>query len=177
MKALQSIGIVKALRFIWYQWYSFLLHISLPPIRVWLLHVAGARIGKDTVIMDVQFVNVYHHGFSRLSIGDRCFVGDEVMLDVRGGIRLENDVTVSNRTSLVSHINVGFADHPLQKIYPTKESPVHIKHGVYIGTGAIILSGVAVGTESVVGAGAVVTHDVPDHVVVVGAPARVIKKI
>ncbi|MBI4065007.1 acyltransferase [Candidatus Gottesmanbacteria bacterium] len=98
-------------------------------------------------------------------------------MDVRGGITLGDQVTLSNGCFIISHINVGFADHPLQKKYPTKEAPVMIKRGAYIGTGAILLPGVTIGAESVVGAGAVVTKNVPDHVVVVGVPARVFKKI
>ena len=177
MKALQSIGLTKAVRFVWYGWYCWLLQISLPPVRNVLLRLAGAKVGIDTVVMDVKFTNVYHYGFSRLTVGDRCFLGDEVMLDVRGGIRLEHDVTVSNRCSIISHINVGYKDHPLQVVYPTKESLVVLKHGAYIGTGATILPGVSVGAGSVVGAGAVVTKNVPAGVVVVGVPAKVMKRL
>lgn len=177
MKALVAIGWGKAIRFIWFGWYAWLVHISLPPVRTWLLRLAGARIGKDTVLFDVRFVNVYHYGFRKLNIGDRCFIGDEVMLDVRGGITMEDDVTLSNRTTVVTHINVGYEDHPLQKTYPTKESHVMIKQGAYVGTGAIVLPGVTIGKQSVVGAGAVVTKDVPERVVVVGVPAIVKKKI
>lgn len=177
MKTIQAIGFWKAVRFVWYCLYTWLIHVSLPPVRVVLLRWAGARVGGDTVLMDIKLVNIYHHGFSRLVIGSRCFIGDEVMLDVRGGIRIENDVTLSNRTTIVSHINVGYEDHPLQKAYPTKESPVVIKRGAYVGTGAILLPGVTIGQESVVGAGAVVTKNVADHSVAVGVPAKVIKKI
>lgn len=177
MKALQSIGFMKALRFVWYGWYAWLLQISLPPVRVWLMQLAGAKVGKDTVIFDVRFANLYHYGFQNLVIGNRCFLGDEVMLDVRGGITLEDDVTLSNRTTIVTHINVGFEDHPLQIHYPMKESRVTIKQGAYIGTCAIVLPGVTVGRESVVGAGAVVTKNIPDKTVAVGVPANVIKKL
>ncbi len=137
----------------------------------------GARIGRDTIIGNITLANLYHYGFSRLTIGDRCFVGDEVMLDVRGGIEIGDDVTLSNRTSVVSHINVGYADHPLQDSYPTKEDGVVFKKGSYTGTGAIILPGVKVGENAVVGAGAVVTKNVPDKTVVAGVPARTIKKL
>lgn len=134
-------------------------------------------MGKDTVIMDVRFVNIHQHGFSRLSIGNRCFIGDEAMLDVRGGIRLEDDVTISNRASIVTHINVGFPDHPLQKMYPMKESHVLVKKGAYVATGVIVLPNVSIGKESVVAAGAVVTKSVSDHVLVAGVPAVVKKKL
>lgn len=177
MKALKTIGVQKALLFVWFQWYGFLIHVSLPPVRTWLLRLAGARVGKDTVIMDVRFINMHQHGFSPLHIGDNCFIGDEVMLDVRGGITLEDCVTVSNRATIVTHINVGFGDHPLQKIYPMKESRVIVKKGAYVATGALLLQGVSIGKESVVAAGAVVTKSVPDHVLVAGVPAVVKKKL
>lgn len=177
MKALQAIGFSKAIRYLWYSWYAWLIHCSLPPVRVWLLRLAGASVGSDTVIFDVQFSNLYHYGFKKLRIGNRCFLGDGVMLDVRGGIVLEDDVTLSNRTTLVSHINVGYPDHPLQTRYPTKEAKIRIQHGAYIGTGAILLPGVTVGERSIVGAGAVVTKNISDRTVAVGVPARSIKKI
>ncbi len=177
MKALQSVGVMKAIRFVWYTMYAWLIHISLPPVRVWLMRLAGAHVGRDTVIFDVTFSNLYHYGFRRLSIGDSCFLGDEVMLDVRGGITLEDHVTLSNRTTIVSHINVGYGDHPLQAAYPTREDRVFVKHGAYVGTGAILLPGVTVGGESVVGAGAVVTTDVEKRTLVGGVPAKYIKTI
>ncbi len=177
MRALHAIGFEKALAFVWYGWFGWLLHISLPPVRVWLLRLVGARVGQDTVILDVDYANLYHYGFRRFRIGDRCFLGDGVLLDVRGGITLEDDVTLSNRTNIISHINVGFTDHPLQKIYPTKESPVVIKRGAYVGTGAIILPGVTIGRESMVGAGAVVTKNVAPRTLVVGVPAKLKKKL
>lgn len=52
-----------------------------------------------------------------------------------------------------------------------------IKHDAWIGAGATILPGVCVGAHAIVGAAAVVTHDVPDYAVVVGSPARVIKTL
>lgn len=177
MKALQSIGFMKAFRFVWYGWYAWLLHVSLPPMRVWLLRFAGAQIGKDTVIFDVSFANLYHYGFRKLVIGDRCFLGDEVMLDVRGGVTVHDDVTISSRTTIVTHVNVGFPDHPLQKVYPTKEILVVIKRGAFVGTGAIILPGVTIGPESVVAAGAVVIKDVAARTMVAGVPAVQKKKI
>lgn len=177
MEALRTIGIGKALRFLGYTVLGKLLHWCIvPQVRSTVLGIAGARIGGDTVILDASFANLYHHGFGNLILGNRCFIGDEVMLDLRGKIALGDSVTLSNRCSIITHINVGYPDHPLQKVYPTKEDRVTIEQGVYVGTGAIILPGVRVGRESVVGAGAVVTHDVQPHTVVAGVPAKVIKR-
>jgi acetyltransferase-like isoleucine patch superfamily enzyme len=177
MKIIETIGVGRALRFLWYWWFTWLLHICLPPVRVLLLRFAGAKIGSDTIILDVVFVNVYHYGFSKIRIGKRCYVGDGVMIDVRGGVALEDDVTLSNRVCVVSHINVGYPEHPLQRYFPTKESKVTIQKGVYVGTAAIILSGVSIGRESVIGAGAVVTKNIPSRVVAHGVPAKVVRSI
>lgn len=178
MEAIRHVGWTKAVRFVWTSLYCWLLRLSFfPQVRALLLTLAGAKIGKDTVIMNVDFANAYHYGFEKLTIGNRCFLGDGVMLDLRGGVRLEDDVTISNRTSIVTHTNVGYKSHPLQKFYPTKEEAVLLKTGSYIGTGAILLPGVTMGRESVVAAGAVVTRDVPSRTVVGGVPANVIKKL
>ena len=177
MNALRTIGFSKAVRFLWYGMYAWLIHVSLSPVRVVLLRLAGATVGTDTVIMDVRFINLHHYGFKRLTIGNKCFLGDEVSLDVRGGIDLADEVTLSGRVTIVTHINVGYHDHPLQQIYPTREDKVVLKRGCYIGTGAIILPGVMIGKKSVVGAGAVVTKHVADSVMVAGVPAAFIKRI
>ncbi len=176
MKALETVGTAKAVRFLFYGWYAVLIRMALPPVRVLLLRWAGARVGRDTVVFDAVYSNLYHYGFGKLSLGDRVFIGDGVMLDVRGGITVGPDVTLSNRATVVTHINVGYPDHPLQKRYPSGEAPVTIGRGAYIGTGAIILPGVTVGEESVIAAGAVVTRDVPARSMVAGVPASVKKR-
>jgi acetyltransferase-like isoleucine patch superfamily enzyme len=80
------------------------------------------------------------------------------------------------RTTILTHQDLG--QSPLKKrIYPTQQSPVLIKKGAYIGAGAILLQGVSIGKLSVVGAGAVVTKDVPDFSLVVGVPAKVIRSL
>jgi len=172
----KEISFGKAIRFVFYSFMQTILHWSLPPVRVLLLRFLGARVGRECVILDCVFSNAYHYGFSRLTVGNRCFIGGEALLDLRGWITMEDYVTLSHRVSLVTHINVGFKDYPLQKRYPTKESPVMLKRGCYVGTGAIILPGVTIGKESVVGAGAVVTKDVPDKKLAVGVPAHTVVK-
>jgi acetyltransferase-like isoleucine patch superfamily enzyme len=175
MESLRHIGFGKAFRFFWTTLYAGLLHICIvPQIRVLLLRIAGATIGRDTIIMNIDFTNAYHYGFRTFIVGNRVFIGDGVMIDLRGGVTIKDDVTISNRTCIVSHINVGYTHHPLQKKYPLKESRVAIKSGSYIGTGAILLPGVTVGRESVVAAGAVVIRDVLTKTVVAGVPAKVV---
>ncbi len=56
-------------------------------------------------------------------------------------------------------------------------APIHIGNKVWIGAGAVITKGVTIGDDSVIAAGAVVTHDVPENVIAGGVPAKVIKAI
>ena len=62
-------------------------------------------------------------------------------------------------------------------ICKTYALPVRINDGAWIGGGAIILPGVTIGKNSVIGAGSIVTHSIPDNCVAVGNPCRVIKQI
>lgn len=76
------------------------------------------------------------------------------------------------------HCDMGFQIH----IGPRREgwegsSPIAIGDGVWLGGGVIVLPGVTIGENTVVGAGAVVTRDLPDGVVAVGNPARVIREV
>ena len=178
MNVIGIIGWEKALRFLFFTVYQFLLHICVvPQIRAFLLTLAGAKIGEGTVLLDIRFSNLHHHGFTRLRMGKRVFVGDGALLDTRGGILLGDDVTISSRVILITHTNVGFPGHPLQKHYPPKEGKITIGEGAYLGTAAIVLPGITIGKMAVVGAGAVVTKDVAAKTVEVGVPARSIKRI
>jgi maltose O-acetyltransferase len=86
-------------------------------------------------------------------------------------------VHIGERTQIGPGVQILAADHPRD---PAKRStglefgrPVRIGSNVWIGAGALILPGVTVGDDALVGAGSVVTRDVPDGATVVGNPARV----
>lgn len=172
-----DVPISYAIKFAWYGFFEWLMSWSLPPVRSWILRLLGAKIGKGTVIMNCKFINAYRYGYRKLAIGNRSYIGDDALLDVRGGILLEDYASLGNRVSVITHMNVGFRDHPLQKVYPTSEGRVICKRGSYIATGAILLPNVTIGRESVVAAGAVVRKSVPDHVMVAGVPAKIKKKL
>ena len=178
MKALKEIGVKKAFKFITFSLFaSFVNSIFLFPFRSFLLRIAGADIGKDTVLHKITFFNHYQQGFGTLKIGNECFVGDEVSLDLSDEIILEDKVTLANRALILTHVNVGYKDHPLQEFFPKITKKVVIKKGAFVGANATILPGVIVGQCSFIGAGAVVTKDVPDWTVVVGSPAKILKHL
>jgi acetyltransferase-like isoleucine patch superfamily enzyme len=106
-----------------------------------------------------------------LKIGKNVFINSNLLAMSRGGITIEDDVQIAGNVSLLSN------NHDLYDRQILTCKPVLIKKGAWIGAGATILAGISIGKYAVVGAGAVVTKDVPDYAVVVGNPAKVIKTL
>ena len=152
-------------------------HLCIPPLRSLLIKISGASIGDHTIIQRFTFSNAYRAGFKGLRIGNYCFIGEECLLDLADTIVLGDYVTLGARTSIFTHINVGFESHPLQSFFPHVHAPVIIGEGTYVGANATILHGVRIGKMAVIGAGALVKEDVPDFAVVVGVPARIVRSL
>jgi acetyltransferase-like isoleucine patch superfamily enzyme len=108
-----------------------------------------------------------------ITIGRSVFIGYECMFTGHGAIDIADEVMIANKVNLVT------AGHPVEpgmrRDFVTVEA-ITIERNVWIGTVATVLPGVAVGADSVVAAGAVVTHDVPPATLVAGVPATVIRQ-
>jgi acetyltransferase-like isoleucine patch superfamily enzyme len=177
-KALGEIGWRGAWRFLAGTLASGLLALAaVPPVRALLLRLLGATLGRHCVVHRVRFFNVYRTGFRGLRLGDHVFVGDDCLLDLADEIRLERDVTLAERVTVLTHTNVGYRDHPLQAHFPPVVAAVTIRTGSFVGAGAIVLPGVTIGPEAFVAAGSVVTADVGPRELAAGAPARVVRRI
>jgi acetyltransferase-like isoleucine patch superfamily enzyme len=148
-----------------------------PPLRGAYLRLLGARIGSSVIIHDVRFFNLYRRGLRGLVVGDRCFLGDECLLDLAEGIELGHEVTLAERVLVLTHINVGYRTHPLQALFPPRTDAVVFEPGCFVGASTTILPGVRVGAESFVAAGSVVTRDVPRRTLVAGVPARHVRNL
>lgn len=183
MKALNEIGKKKLASFIYFSIVQVFYHLIIdhifffPPARKLFWEVMGAKIGKDAVIMNVHFFNLHYEGLRGLKIGKDCFLGDEALIDLYNKVTLEDQVTIAQKVVILTHTNVGYLDHPLQKIYPKKSQPIIIKKGSVIGANVTILPGITIGEKSFIGAGSVVTKDIPKNSLAVGNPAKVIKKL
>ena len=150
----------------------------LPPLRAGLLRLFGAKLGPGVTLEDVRFLNLHRKGgLSKLTIGARCFVGRECMLDLAAPLVLESDVTLGPRVTIMTHEKVGFATHPLLAHFPSRSAPVTLEAGSYVGAHALVLMGVRVGRGALVAAGAVVNRDVPPWTIVAGVPARPVREI
>ncbi len=114
-----------------------------------------------------------------VKIGENCHFSPYVLIDLLHPelITIEDNVTISSNSMIFAHINPTANEFLKKNGYPRTTKPVLIKKGAVISVGCIIIAGVTVGENSIVGAGSVVTQDIPDYCVAVGNPARVIKKI
>lgn len=178
MKALNEIGWRQAIRFSFFTLAMLPYRLALvPQLRAPWLRLLGAGVGRRTILHDVRFFNLYRRGLAGLEVGDECFLGDECLLDLAEGIRLEKQVTLAERVLVLTHTNVGYSDHPLQSQFPPMAAAVVVETGAFIGAGVTILPGVKIGSRSFVAAGSVVKDDVPPDTLVGGVPARVLRSL
>lgn len=109
-----------------------------------------------------------------INVGRAVFIGYECAFTGHAAINIADEVMIAHKVNLVT------AGHPVEpdkrRAYITAE-PITIETNVWIGAAATILPGVTIGADSVVGAGAVVTRDVPSATLVGGVPATVIREL
>jgi acetyltransferase-like isoleucine patch superfamily enzyme len=105
---------------------------------------------------------------SNIKIGEMCFIG------AAGGIVIESDVSVAHASTILTEEHDYTQPGPLRDT-PLIFKPVIVRRGVWVGAGVKITAGVEIGEETAIGAGAVVTRNIPPRSVAAGVPARVIK--
>lgn len=134
--------------------------------RRFLLKLFGAKIGKNVLIR--PSCNVTYPW--KLTIGDYSWIGDDVVLYTLGNIVIGANVVVSQR----SYICTGSHDYRSVD-FSIYQKAVHIKEQAWIATDVFVAPGITIGEGAVVGARSSVYQDVPDFMVCVGNPAKVIK--
>jgi acetyltransferase-like isoleucine patch superfamily enzyme len=128
----------------------------------------GARIGRDCVIGRDVFID------ESVTIGDRVKIQNAAL--VYHGVTVGNGVFIGPGAILTNdrHPRAVTSSGALARAADWAVSPINLADGASIGAGAVVVAGCDVGLFAMVGAGAVVTRDVPAHALVAGSPARVI---
>ncbi len=108
-------------------------------------------------------------------LADKVKIGKNVVLMNNFQCMSAGGLTIEDNTMISLNCTIATNNHDMYERNIITCKPVHIKRNVWIGVNVTILPGVTVGENAVIGAGAVVTKDVPDNAVVVGCPAKVIK--
>ncbi len=137
-------------------------------------------IGARTVVREHAWLNGGRAAGDKvvLSVGEGCYIGRFCHINASVGVVIEDRVLIADRV-YISDIDHEYrkAGVPVIEQGICSKGPVRLKSGCWIGASAVILPGVTVGRNSVVGANAVVTKDVPDFTVVGGIPAKTLKTI
>jgi acetyltransferase-like isoleucine patch superfamily enzyme len=151
-------------------------------------NINNVKLGENVKIFD--FVNLYG-----CTIGDNTKVGTFVEIQKNAvigknckisshtficeGVHIEDNVFVGHNVTFINdkYPRATNADGALQTEQDWHVEETFIKKGASIGSSSTILSGVTVGENAIIGAGAVVTKDVPSNCIVAGVPARLIKKL
>ena len=143
-------------------------------------------IGAHTIVLGELLV--YAHGGS-IECGEWCFIGEGTRVWSGASITIGDRVLISHNVNIIDGLT-----HPISpserhahfrriverghpKDISLGEKPVRLCDDSWVGAGAIILRGTTIGEAAIVGAGAVVTKDVPPHVIVAGNPAKIIRRI
>jgi acetyltransferase-like isoleucine patch superfamily enzyme len=144
------------------------------------------EIGVNCHIRGELFI--FGHG-GEICIGDYCYVGERTKIWSAGKIFIGDRVLISHNVNILDSqthpISASQRHQQFKQIITTghpkeidlQEQPVHIKNDVLIACMAIILRGVTIGEGAIVGAGSVVTKDVPPWTIVAGNPAKIIREI
>jgi acetyltransferase-like isoleucine patch superfamily enzyme len=111
---------------------------------------------------------------SQLKIGEHTYIGPYTCISGYGKIEIGKDCRIASHSSLCAH-NYNFTD-PTQKIREQgfNFKGIRIEDDCWLGSGVRVVDGVTIGKGSIIGAGAVVTKDIPPYSIAVGVPAKVI---
>ena len=133
------------------------------------VNLYGCRIGDDSRIG--SFVEIQKNAV----IGARCKISSHTF--VCEGVTIEDEVFVGHGVMFINDLDPrATAGGELQSEADWKVVPTRVCRGASIGSGAVIMGGVTIGENALVGAGAVVTHDVQPDSVVAGCPARFLRQ-
>lgn len=164
--------------------------------NVVIRHPQKIKIGNNVIIDDNCVLDAKGDSNNGIYIGNNVFIGRNTILSCKNGdIDIKDNTNISFNCGIYSASTVTIEENVLVAAYTffiggghtfdKKDIPVIeqksiskgilVKNNAWIGTGVSVLDGITIGKDSVIGAGAVLTQDIPDFTIAAGVPARVIK--
>lgn len=137
-----------------------------------LRHLLGELTGTQIADSTTVFPPFYSEFGKNLVIGSGVFINQGCRFQDTGGITIGNDVLIGHGCTFTT-LNHALDPQRRADLVP---APVVLEDRVWLGAGVIVTPGVRIGSGSIVGAGSVVTKDVPPDVVVAGVPARIVRE-
>lgn len=125
--------------------------------------------------------NVWIEDGVHMSYGSHVFLEDHFYANFNLNVVDDGEIYIGDRTMIGPMVTLCTTGHPVYPQYREMVAhyslPIHIGRNVWIGSNAVILPGVTIGDNAVIGAGSIVTRDIPANVVAVGNPCRVLREI
>ncbi len=177
----------------WYRFLNFYVRRYLSPkltslgdnpfiVKPWHIEVFGGpvRIGNNITLLGCSDKKTRLTVWSESKDIDGIVIGDHVLISPGVRISAANSIVIKDSSMLASNAYITDSDwHGIydRSLPPQETSRVVLEENVWIGDSAIVCKGVTIGRNSIIGAGAVVTCDIPTNVIAGGNPARVIKTL
>ncbi|WP_187374484.1 MULTISPECIES: sugar O-acetyltransferase [Gracilibacillus] len=148
-------------------------------------HTRPSEVEKRAELLDKLFAkvgtNVYIEPPLHANWGRHTHVGNDVYANFNLTLVDDTDIHIGNNVLIGPNVTIDAGTHPIHPELRRKAAqynlPVVVENNVWIGAGAIILPGVRIGENTVIGAGSVVTKDLPANVVAVGSPCKIMREI
>ena len=146
-----------------------------------LSEVKTKKIGDKTNIWQFCVILEEAEIGKNCNICSHCFVENKVTIGndvtIKNGVYIWDGVTIEDGVFIGPNVTFTNDLNPMSKVHPEEYLKTHIEEGASLGANSTILPGIRVGKFSKIGAGSVVTKDVPEYTLVMGNPARLTKRL
>lgn len=133
----------------------------------------GTRIWQFVVVLKGAKIGAYCNICAQTLIEGNVVIGDRVT--VKSGVQIWDGSVIGDDVFIGPNATFSNDLYPRSKKYPKQFNGITIQNGASIGANATLLPGITIGEKSMVGAGAVVTKDVPARALVIGNPAKIVR--